>query len=87
MMAKKPTHTPVRQNVFGATLARFVGKRRSRARPRLSSLRKMPLLHRFAPRKLIRSPDPVSLDPDCGGLNAGSAGPPMRGLAAPDIAA
>ena len=61
MMAKKPAHTPVRQNVFGATLARFVGKRRSRARPRLSSLRKMPLLHRFAPRKLVRSPDPVSL--------------------------
>jgi len=56
MMAKKATHSPVRQNVFGATLARFVGKRRSRAR-----LRKMPLLHRFAPRKVIRSPDPVSL--------------------------
>jgi hypothetical protein len=40
MMAKKATHTPVRQNVFGATLARFVGKRRSPARPRLSGLRK-----------------------------------------------
>jgi hypothetical protein len=61
MMAKKATHSPVRQNVFGATLARFVGKRRSPARPRLSGLRKMPLLHRFAPRKVIRSPDPVSL--------------------------
>jgi hypothetical protein len=61
MMAKKATHSPVRQNVFGATLARFVGKRRSRARPRLSGLRKMPLLYRFAPRKMSGSPDPVSL--------------------------
>jgi len=26
MMAKKAAHSPVRQNVFGATLARFVGK-------------------------------------------------------------
>ena len=31
-MAKKATYSPVRQNVFGATLARFVGKRRSRAK-------------------------------------------------------
>ena len=61
MMAKKATHSPVRQNVLEATLALFVGERHSRGRPRLGGLRKMPLLHRFAPRKVIRSPDPVSL--------------------------
>jgi hypothetical protein len=61
MMAKKITHPPARQNVFGATLARFVGRRRSRGRPRLGGLRKMPLLHRFAPRQVIKIPDPVLL--------------------------
>jgi len=61
MMAKNLTNSPAGQNVFEATLARFVGKRRSRGRPGLKGLRKMPLLHRFAPPKLIRSPDPVSL--------------------------
>jgi len=61
MRSKKATHPPARRNVFEATLARFVGKRRSRGRPRLGGLRKIPLLHRFAPRKAIRSPDPVSL--------------------------
>jgi len=61
MMAKKVTHSPARQNVLGATLARFVNKRRSRGRPRLAGLRKMPLLHRFAPRQALAVPDPVSL--------------------------
>src|SRR5262249_23004184 len=61
MMAKNLTNPPARQNVLGATLARFVGKRRSRRRPGLKGFRKMPLLHRFAPRKLIKTPDPVSL--------------------------
>jgi hypothetical protein len=61
MMAEKVPHPPARQNVFGATLARFVGKNRSRRRPPFSRLRKMPLLHRFAPGKMIIAPDPVSL--------------------------
>ncbi len=61
MMAMNVIQSQARQNVFEATFARFVGKRRSRSRPRLAGLRKMPLLHRFAPRKRIRSPDPVSL--------------------------
>ena len=56
MMAKKATRSSARPNVFGATFARFVGKPRPQPRPRLAGLRKMPLLHRFAPR-----PDPVSL--------------------------
>ena len=60
-MAKNLTNPSARQNVFGATLARFVGKRRSRRPPGLQGLQKMPLLHRFAPRKLIKTPDPVSL--------------------------
>jgi hypothetical protein len=61
MMAKKVTRSPVRRNVFGATLARFVRKRRPRTRPRLAGLRKMPLLHRFAPRLEVGAVDPVSL--------------------------
>jgi hypothetical protein len=61
MLSKKAIHPPARQNVFGATLARFVGKRRSRGRPRLSGLQKMPLLHRFAPQQAVKTPDPVLL--------------------------
>jgi len=61
MAAKKITYPPARQTGFGATLARFVGKGRSRDSQRLDSLRKVPLLHRFAPRKMIKTPDPVSL--------------------------
>jgi hypothetical protein len=61
MMAKRVTHSPARQNVLGATLARFVGKQRSPGQPRLAGLRKMPLLHRFAPRQVLAAPDPVSL--------------------------
>jgi hypothetical protein len=60
-MAKKVTRSPMRRNVFEATLARFVRKRRRRTRPRLAGLRKMPLLHRFAPRQVIGAVDPVSL--------------------------
>jgi hypothetical protein len=55
-MTKKATRSTARRNVFGATFARFVGKRPPQPRPRSTSLRRMPLLHRFAPR-----PDPVSL--------------------------
>ena len=50
-----------KQNVFGATLARFVGKVHSRRQRRLRVARKMPLLHRFAARPAIETPDPVSL--------------------------
>jgi hypothetical protein len=61
MMARKATRPTARQNVFGGTFARFVGKRRPQPRSRLAGLRKMPLLHRFAPRPAIEVPDPVSL--------------------------
>jgi hypothetical protein len=61
MMAEKVTHPPARQNVFGATLARFVEKRRSRRGARVIGLRKMKLLHRFAPRQGHKAPDPVLL--------------------------
>jgi hypothetical protein len=61
MMAKKVTHPHARKNVFGATLARFVAKRHSPGQPRLNGLRKVPLLHRFAHRKIVKTPDPVSL--------------------------
>jgi hypothetical protein len=79
------------QNVFGATLARFVAKRRSRSRSRLSRLRKMPLLHKFANRKMIGAPDPVSLaifGIDCVGpaaVRACASGVEVR-VAAPDEA-
>jgi hypothetical protein len=61
MMVKKVPHPPTRQNLLGATLARFVGKRHVRGGPRFDSLRKMALLHRFAQRKGVKTPDPVSL--------------------------
>lgn len=61
MTAKKVAHPPARQNVFEATLARFVGKRRSGGRQGLRGLDKMPLLHRFAPRQTTETPDPVLL--------------------------
>jgi hypothetical protein len=61
MMAKNLTHPSARQNVFGATLARFVRKGRSGRQRRLSDLRRIPLLHRFVPRQVAKAPDPVSL--------------------------
>jgi hypothetical protein len=61
MMARKANRPTARQNVFGATFARFVGRRRPQRRPRLARLRNMPLLHRFVPRPITAAPDPVSL--------------------------
>ena len=55
MMAEKFTQLPMRRAVFAATLARLVGQ------PRFHCLRGMPLLHRFAGRKGIQTPDPVLL--------------------------
>ena len=59
-MKAKQTTQP-RRNGFGAALARFAGKGEARSRSPFSALRKMPLLHRFAPRLVIAPPDPVSL--------------------------
>ena len=68
-MAEKVTHPPMRRAVFAATLARLVGQ------PRFDRLRGMPLLHRFAGRKAMQTPDPVcsrywrstaSARPQCG---------------------
>jgi hypothetical protein len=39
----------------------LISDHRSRDSQRPDSLRKVPLLHRFAPRKMIKAPDPVSL--------------------------
>jgi len=61
-MAKKIRHrSAAKRNLFGGTLARFVGDGRPQARRPLDALRKMPLLHRFAPRNAIEAPDPVML--------------------------
>jgi len=51
---KFPEPAP-RRTVFAATLARLMGQ------PQNDGLRKMPLLHRFAGRKAMQTPDPVSL--------------------------
>jgi hypothetical protein len=61
MTVNKIIHPPPRQNLLEATLAHFVGKRRARSESHLGGLRKMPLLHRFVPRKEIEALDPVSL--------------------------
>jgi hypothetical protein len=61
MMAEEIKHPATRRNVIGATLARLVGKDRIQRRPRLSALGKMSLLHRFASRQAVVTPDPVSL--------------------------
>jgi hypothetical protein len=61
MTAEKVTRTAARQTVFRATLARFVRKSDARRRQRLRGLQKIPLLHRFAARKMIKKPDPISL--------------------------
>ena len=55
MMAEKFTQPSMRRAVFVATLARLVGQ------PRLDRLRGIPLLHRFAGRKAMQTPDPVVL--------------------------
>jgi hypothetical protein len=55
MRAKKIDPANGGRGTFAATLARLVG------RPRFKRLRGMPLLHRFASRKRVRMPDPVSL--------------------------
>ena len=54
-MAEKFTHPPIGRAVFAATLARLVRQ------PRFHRLREMPLLHRFAGRKAMKTPDPVVL--------------------------
>ena len=60
-MAKRTTQSDAGQNVFRATLARFAGRGESRNRSPFSGLRKMPLLHRFAPQAVMELPDPVLL--------------------------
>jgi hypothetical protein len=55
MRPERFAHPPMRRAVFAATLAHLVGQ------PRFDRLREMPLLHRFAGRKAIRTPDPVLL--------------------------
>jgi len=53
MRAKKFAKPVARRAALAATLARFVGE------PRLDRLRDLPLL-RFAARKGVQAPDPVS---------------------------
>ena len=60
-MAKKSTQSDARRSVFEAALARFGGRHDLRHRSRRQVLRKMPLLHRFARRRVIVPPDPVSV--------------------------
>ena len=55
MTTEKFPEPPPRRTVFAATLARLMGQ------PQNDGLRKMPLLHRFAGRKAMQTPDPVSL--------------------------
>ena len=55
MMAEKFAQPPMRRTVFAAKLARLVGQ------PRFDRLRGIPLLHRFAGRKAMQTPDPVVL--------------------------
>ena len=55
MTTEKFTEPPPRRTVFAATLARL------KRQPRIDGLRVIPLLHRFAGRKAIQTPDPVSL--------------------------
>jgi len=60
-MAKRTTQSDARRNVFRATLARLAGRGESRNRSPFSGLRKMSLLHRFAPQAVMEPPDPVLL--------------------------
>jgi hypothetical protein len=55
MTTEKFTEPPVRRTIFATTLARLMG------RPRIDGLRRMPLLHRFAGRWAMQTPDPVLL--------------------------
>ena len=55
MRAEKFAGPAARRGVLAATLARFVGQRP------LNRLRDLPLLYRFAARKGVQTPDPVSL--------------------------
>ena len=55
MTTEKFTEPSPRRTVFAATLARLVGQ------PRFDRLRGIPLLHRFAGRKAMQTPDPVVL--------------------------
>ena len=55
MRAKKFAKPAARRTALAATLARFVGQQH------FDRLRDLPLLHRFAARKAIPAPDPVSL--------------------------
>jgi hypothetical protein len=55
MRAKKLAKPAARRTALAATLVRFVGQ------PRFDRLRTLPLFHRFAGRKAIPAPDPVSL--------------------------
>ena len=54
MRAKKLARPKARRSALKATLARLVGK------PHFHRLRDMPMLHRFAARK-VQTPDPVLL--------------------------
>ena len=55
MRAKKFAKQGARRTALAAKLARFVGRRR------FNRLRGFPLLHRFAVRGVIQTPEPVSL--------------------------
>jgi hypothetical protein len=55
MRAKKFAQPTARRTALAATLARFVGKQH------FDRLRDLPLFYRFAGRKAIPTPDPVSL--------------------------
>ena len=61
MMAKRTPQSDARRNVFRATVARFAGGVESRNRSPFSALRKISLLHRFAPEAAMQQPDPVLL--------------------------
>jgi hypothetical protein len=60
-MAKKTGHRSAKRKLFGKTFARFVCDSHLRRRRPLNALRRMPLLHRFAPHHAIEPPDPVML--------------------------
>jgi hypothetical protein len=61
MTAEEATQPRARQNLLGATVARFIGAGRSRSHPRRGRLRNSPLLGRLATGNVIQSPDPVLL--------------------------
>jgi len=61
MSADKVTPPHAWQNVFEATLARFMGTGRVDRRSSRKGLQRMPVLRRFTGRKGIQTPDPVVL--------------------------